>query len=246
MERKYWVPALERADKVLACIAKAPSELKLMDLSAATGINKSTMFSLLQTMEAMNWISREKGDTYRLGSVFGMLGHAYFKGFDLVELFQASASETVSIVGETLQLAKLEGGDILYLAKKEAVSPVRMTTEPGMRLPAYSTALGKMMLAGMKDEQVGALYADDAFQSFTAHTVADIDALIEELHKVRDQGYALDEEEAVVGFTCIAAPILEAGLTVAAASFSMPTHHWEQKRKLAITELQKLTKQISR
>ncbi|WP_168119509.1 IclR family transcriptional regulator [Paenibacillus sp. HB172176] len=246
MERKYWVPALERADKVLACIAESPSELKLMDLSAATGINKSTMFSLLQTMEAMNWISREKGDTYRLGSVFGMLGHAYFKGFDLVELFQTASSEAVGIVGETLQLAKLEGRDILYLAKKESLSPVRMITEPGMRLPAYSTALGKALLSVMNDEAVASLFGDTPFHAFTEQTTKDVLQLLEELRLVREQGYALDEEEAVVGFTCVAAPIYERGEAVAAASFSMPTHCFREKNELAIRELRKLTKQLSR
>ena len=61
MERKYWVPALERAQEVLQLVAAHPSKLKLMDLSGATEINKSTMFSLLHTMETLNWVIKEKG-----------------------------------------------------------------------------------------------------------------------------------------------------------------------------------------
>ena len=124
MERsnqKYWVPALERAHEVLHCIAARPSKLRMMDLVSETGINKSTMFSLLQTLEALHWVNREKGETYALGPVFATLGRAYFSGIDLVEQFNRLAANAAERIGETVQLARLEGTHILYLAKKEEI-----------------------------------------------------------------------------------------------------------------------------
>lgn len=70
MEKKYWVPALDKATRILELIAENPHQLKLIDLSRRLDINKSSMFSLLHTMEELRWISKDKGDTYALSSFF--------------------------------------------------------------------------------------------------------------------------------------------------------------------------------
>ncbi|WP_199613587.1 IclR family transcriptional regulator [Paenibacillus alkalitolerans] len=246
MDKKYWVPALERAHAVLQCIAEQPSKLRLMDLTKATGINKSSMFSILHTMEALEWVKREKGDTYTLGSVFAFLGNAYFSGINLVELFAEKAAETVERVGETVQLARLEKGDIVYLAKKEAVSPVRLLSEPGMRIPAYATAMGKMLLSPMDRQEIRALFPGQTLQPFTSNTIRSIDELFKQLEEVSSQGYATDIEEVVPGFCCAAAPIYNRnGDMIAAVSFSMPSHHWSEKRESAVSEIRRLAKLLS-
>lgn len=245
-ERKYWVPALERAHEVLHCIAARPSRLRMMDLVSETGINKSTMFSLLQTMETLHWVTREKGETYALGPVFATLGRAYFSGIDLVAQFQRLAASAAERVGETAQLARLDGTHILYLAKKEAPAPVRLVSEPGMRIPAYATAMGKALLSQMPDERVRALFADAAFERFTEKTVSNVEALIAQLAQVRELGYAVDEEEVVNGIACIASAVKDpSGVPVAAVSFTMPLPRWEVKKPDARTEVLRLAEQLS-
>ncbi|MGG1516105.1 IclR family transcriptional regulator [Paenibacillus oryzisoli] len=246
MDKKYWVPALERAQEVLKLLAEQPSKLKLTDLSAATQINKSTMFSLLHTMEALNWVVKEKGDTYSLGAMFGLLGNAYFTGMSLVKLFTEKAEPYVARIGETLQMAKLEQGDIVYLAKKEASLHVRLISEPGMRLPAYATAMGKMLLAQLPDERVEALYAGGAFEAFTPHTVRSCDELLAQLHEVRRTGLAIDREEIVQGFCCVAAPVRGRGGDVTAAvSTTMPMHQWAVKQGLAAEAIRQFALELS-
>ncbi|NQX58748.1 IclR family transcriptional regulator [Paenibacillus qinlingensis] len=246
MERKYWVPALERAQDVLQLIADKPSRLKLMDLSVATGINKSTMFSLLHTMETLNWVIREKGDTYVLGSFFGVIGNAYFAGMSLVKLFEEKAARSVERLGETFQLARLEKGELVYLAKKEAPAQVRLISEPGMRLLAYATAMGKVLLSALEDSQVLALFEEGSYQAFTPHTVQSGEELLKQLRTVRQQGYAVDQEEIVLGFCCLAMPIVDRnGKWIAAVSCSMPVHQWAHKRDLAKEEIQILTQALS-
>ncbi|MDG0808413.1 IclR family transcriptional regulator [Cohnella rhizosphaerae] len=245
-ERKYWVPALERAHEVLHCLAARPSRLRMMDLVSETGINKSTMFSLLQTMETLHWVTREKGETYALGPVFATLGRAYFSGIDLVAQFQRLAASAAERVGETSQLARLEGTHILYLAKKEAPAPVRLVSEPGMRIPAYATAMGKALLSQMPDDRVRALFANAPFERFTDKTVPNVDALIGQLAPVRERGYAVDEEEVVNGIACIAAAVKGPdGVPVAAVSFTMPLTRWEAKEPEARMEVLRLAQQLS-
>ncbi|CAM4237944.1 IclR family transcriptional regulator [Paenibacillus alkaliterrae] len=246
MERKYWVPAIDRANAVLTKIASNPSSLKLMELSAQTGINKSTMFSLLQTLEALEWVKRDQGDTYSLGAAFAFFGNAYFASFDLVKQFLSLAAEYVERIGETLQIARLERGEIIYLAKKEAPSPVRLLSEPGMRMPAYATAMGKMLLSALSDNDIADLYGNAPFQAYTANTLSTVEALTDHLKTVRASGFAVDSEEIVPGFVCVAAPIYDrAGNIIAATSFSMPAHHWEEKREAAIAEIGNFARRLS-
>ncbi|WNR42669.1 IclR family transcriptional regulator [Paenibacillus roseipurpureus] len=246
MERKYWVPALERAQDVLKLLAGQPSKLKLMDLSLATGINKSTMFSLLHTMEALDWVVKEKGDTYALGSFFGGIGNAYFTGMSLVKHFQEQAEMTVHRLGESVQLARLDKGELVYLAKKEAATHVRLISEPGMRLPAYATAMGKALLSSLEDAQVLALYAESGYQTFTPHTVKTDIELLNQLGQVRARGYATEFEEVVQGFCCIAVPVLDrSGQPIAAVSTSMSTHLWAEKEELAREQIEQLAKKLS-
>ncbi|OCT12299.1 IclR family transcriptional regulator [Paenibacillus pectinilyticus] len=247
MERKYWVPALERAQDVLQLVAAQPSKLKLMDLSGATGINKSTMFSLLHTMETLDWVIKEKGDTYALGSFFGVIGNAYFAGMTLVKLFEENVKATMAIVGETIHLARLEKGEIVYLAKKEASAHVRIISEPGMRLPAYATAMGKLLLSTLKDEQVLSLYEEGSYQAFTPNTIQTGEELLGQLGRVRTNGYALDMEEIVPGFCCVAMPVLDRnGTWIAAVSSSMSVQQWSLKQEMAKEEIQQLAHSLSK
>jgi DNA-binding IclR family transcriptional regulator len=246
MERKYWVPALERAHAVLHCIAEQPSKLRLMDLTMATGINKSTMFSLLHTLEMLGWVTREKGDTYSLGLTVAILGNAYFANFSLVEAFMEKAEEVVRRVGETVQLARLEQGDVVYLAKKESGSHVRLVSEPGMRIPAYVTALGKMLLSGLTEEQITQIYSHNGMKAFTENTITSLDRLQSELRQARNYGFAQEEEESVVGFCCVAAPIFDRnGQMVAACSMSLMKQSWAQKQQQATHEIQQLARTLS-
>jgi IclR family KDG regulon transcriptional repressor len=246
MERKYWVPALERALAILHCIAEQPSKLRLIDLAKATGVHKSSMFSLLHTMEMLGLVKREKGDTYSLGLTVAVLGNAYFSNFSLVEAFMDHAGELVRSFGETVQLARLEQGDVVYLAKKESGAHVRLMSEPGMRLPAYATALGKMLLSGLADDSIRSLFTDEKLKPMTEHTIRSVEALLTELRHTRERGFATEEEEIVLGFCCVAAPIYDqTGQMVAACSFTILKSNWSEKQNQAMAEIQRLARTLS-
>ncbi|SCW54163.1 transcriptional regulator, IclR family [Paenibacillus tianmuensis] len=186
MDKKYWVPALEKSNLVLQAISEQPSSLKLIDLSKRLGINKSSMFSLLATMEALDWVVREEDATYSLGSKLGYIGNAFFKQFSLIDRFRKEASVTKHVIKETIQLAKLERNEVLYLAKEEMPSPVRLSSEPGIKYPAHATALGKAMLAWVAEPELGALYASETLDPcLTPHTLQQRSDLIRQLEDER-------------------------------------------------------------
>lgn len=246
VERKYWVPALERADLVLMAIAEQPGKLKLMDLVKHSGINKSTMFSLLQTMESLDWVIRQADDKYALASKFALWGHAYFSSYPLIESFAATAQSTVESIGETVQMAKLEKHEIVYMAKKEAPSPVRLISEPGTRMPAYATAMGKMLLSALPNQEILALFETTPMKQLTEHTLASPQSLLKQLQQIRRQGVAFDQEEAVVGFCCVAAPVYDRQKKmIAAVSVSMLTQHWKSKKENALAKIKMLAERLS-
>lgn len=243
---KYNVPALARAHEIIRLVAENSSQYKLMDLSRELGIHKSSMFSLLQTMERLDWLHKDEGDRYQLGSFFGRTGSRYFRQWDLVSHFHREAAAVKLRMEETLQLGRLEGRDVFYLAKEEALSPVRLMSEPGMTWAAYATGLGKAMLAYKSDAEIRALYPEDKLQRFTANTIGTTDRLLDHLADVRNAGAATDEEEAVIGFSCAAAPIRgTAGQVIAAVSCSIPQHRWADKKEQAVREVRALAKLLS-
>jgi DNA-binding IclR family transcriptional regulator len=246
MVKKYWVPALEKANAVIQLLAEEPAKLKLTDLCKRLEISKSSMFSLLQTMEALNWISRNSSDTYTIGMHYGLLGNAYFQQYDIIDAFRQEAPLFRSLINESIQLARLERGDIFYLAKDEAPSPVQMVSGPGTRFPAHATGLGKLLLSGLEEAQFDLLYPNASLPSLTPFTIRTRNDLMDQLAVIKKQGYALDLQEGVMGFNCIAAPIYHSnGQMSAAISFSIPLHHWDEKREKALIAIQNLSQKLS-
>ncbi|WP_232057872.1 IclR family transcriptional regulator [Cohnella abietis] len=245
-ENKYGVPALDKANRIINLVASQPSSLKLMDISRELDIHKSSMFSLLHTMEKLGWLKRDLGDTYSLGSFFGRIGSVYFRQFDLISDFHREASIVKQRVEETFQLGRLEGDQVFYLAKEEAPSPIKLASEPGMCWPASVTALGKAMLSVKTEEELIALYPEEQLPNFTTNTITTRSVLLNKLKDTQLAGYALDLEEAVNGFSCVAAPIYGSNNEViAAVSCSIPQHRWESKQELAKREVLQLAKLLS-
>ncbi|MGN7761417.1 IclR family transcriptional regulator [Paenibacillus sp. 22594] len=240
MERKYWVPALERADLILNAISLKPGECKMTDLCDATGINKSSMFSLLRTMEVLKWVKRDEKEAYALGEGVAYLNtvfnESHKQNYNLVEHFLKASSVSVKAVGETFQLSVLDRSEIIYLAKQEGPSLVKLESSPGMRFPAHATAMGKMMLALLPPDELVKRYPDKILSQVTPQTLTDWNEFTGELAKIRSSGYSIDQEEIIQGICCVAAPILDAsGNAAAAVSASMLRHAYADKQE-AVTE----------
>ncbi|MET3504093.1 IclR family transcriptional regulator [Halalkalibacter oceani] len=246
MTRKYWVPAIERADKIIALLAQEPSSLRLMDLANRLDIHKSSMYSLLSTLESLGWVTKEKGDTYALGPTLGVISASYFRQFNLMQSFHQEARMTVRHVGEAVQLAMLDRRDVVYLAKEESASPMRLVSDPGMRFAAYATALGKIQLSHLPAEELDDLFPEEELEPKTKYTVATRTELYEQLGRIRQQQIAVDRDEAVEGFCCVAAPIYNhTNKMIAAVSISMSSTVWKEKEELAREEIIRLGQRIS-
>ncbi len=246
MEKKYWVPAIEKANTVLMIISKEPRRLRLMEIAEKSTINKSSLFSILNTLEELGWVYKESDQTYSLGAKLGFLGAQYIQQFDLPRVFDREAEKTVRKIEETIQLSILDGREIIYIAKKEGLSRVRVASEPGMRFPAHATAMGKAMLSSFSKEQLELIYKEKGFEKLTDFTVDNLSDLVSQLDDIKKNGYIIESQEAVKGFTCIGAPVLnERKEIIAAVSITMDRDNWIQKSDACKEEILVLSRSLS-
>lgn len=222
----------------------------MTDLCEETGINKSSMFSLLRTMETLGWVVKDAGERYVLGAGISYYNTVYNdslkQNMNLVERFLAESVQSVRGVGETFQLSVLDRDEIIYLAKQEGQSLVRLESSPGMRFPAHATAMGKMMLALLPEEELERRYPGKMLPAVTSRTLTDWSEFTAALAEIRKTGYALDQEEIIQGISCAAAPVLDAaGRAVAAVSTSMLQHAFDAKREIALREVKALAGKLS-
>ncbi|NHC42843.1 IclR family transcriptional regulator [Bacillus sp. MM2020_1] len=247
MESRYRVPAIERASIILNQIAKEPAKLRLIDLSKSLDINKSTMYSLLTTLEFLGWIVKGNGDTYSLGPSLGALSAAYFRQFSILQSFYLEAYKSVNKIEENIQLGILDGKKVIYLAKEEGNSPVRLLTDPGMSFPAHATAIGKVQLSQYTFDQLQELYQETELESVTPNTVTDLNVLSEQLEIAKQQGYICETQEAVPGFFCVAAPIYNhENKIIAGVSFTMLESSWNVKQDAAREEIINIAQRLSK
>ncbi|QAS54450.1 IclR family transcriptional regulator [Halobacillus litoralis] len=246
MGNKYWVPAIEKANNIMTIIAKEPGKLKLIEISRRSNINKSSLFSILNTLEELGWVYKESDQTYSLGTRLGFFSAQYFQQFDLVGFFNREAEKAMKKIEETIQLSILEGNEIIYIAKKEGPSRVRIASGPGMSLPAHATAMGKAMLSKFSKDDLAEMYKESGFEQLTDKTVDNLHDLQNQINDMREKGYVIENQESVKGFTCIAAPVWnERNEIIAAVSFTMPLDNWEKKSELCKKEIISLAKILS-
>ena len=173
------VKSLARGLTILEVLSAHPDGLTLSEISRSLALPKSSTHALLHNLLERDYLMDGRRDrTYRLGPRLFQLGNAYVHGIDLV----ADGQETVRAVSrrcdETVHLATLEGRDVLYVAKAEGTSYMRMVSALGKRIPAHGTGVGKMLLSSLTEEELSALYPPEyPPQQMTANTIADLSAM---------------------------------------------------------------------
>lgn len=215
------VKSADRTLDVLEELAQA-GHLTRSDLTRRLKIPKSSLHGILRTLELRGWVEVDPGgSTYQLG-VRSLVVGASFVDEDLVVARTASVLDALAAAtGETVHLGRLQGSEIVYMAKRESVHPLRMFSAVGRRLPAHATALGKALLAQRCDDDVRAILPD-VLVPLTPRTVCDPKVLIERLADVRELGYAIDNEEATVGLRCFGIALPSKTPAINAISISVP------------------------
>lgn len=247
-KKNYVVPAVEKAHHILMLLANNKDrELKLTDIVSELKYNKSTVFSLLGSMEQLRWVVKNGNATYDIGSTIGRLGMEFFRKFNIKTVFDKEVKELVREINQTMQLSILDGKDIIYLSKQDANQPFQIMTYPGLRIPAYVTAMGKILLSKFSEQELIDFYGEklEPLTMATVKTVADLYKQIQFYHV---NGYIIEREETVLGFTCLAVPIFnDKHEVIAAMSTTLTIAEADRSLDLAAigVKLQEMSKRIS-
>ncbi len=198
-----------KALQVLDMVAAWGRPVRFSDLLDRSPYPKATLYRLLQTLTQQRMLRFDpERQTYAPGLRLVRLAHTAWLQTSLGQVARPHLDALSDKIGETVHLAQLDGGQVLYIDKRNASRPVQMFSEAGKVGPAYCTGVGKAMLAHLQAEEAEQQMQQQSFYRHTPHTITDIDALRDELRVVREQGFAFDREEHEPGIICIAVPIL--------------------------------------
>ncbi len=214
------VQSLDRALLLLECLADAGGSMRLAELEAQTGLPLPTIHRLLRSLAHNGYVRQDPSRRYTLGPRLIRLGET--AGRQLGAWAKPRLAELVAEIGETANMALLEGDTVVYVAQVPSAHSMRMFTEVGRRVPVHCTGVGKALLSQLGDSQVTELLRRTGMPAQTARTVTDPNALLVELGEIREQGWAMDDAEQEVGVRCVAVPVRGAP-TQAALSVSGPS-----------------------
>ncbi|MFC3447806.1 IclR family transcriptional regulator [Amycolatopsis speibonae] len=214
------VQSLQRAFELLEHLADTGGEASLSELATLSGLPMPTIHRLIRTLVDLGYVRQNTNRRYALGARLIRLGENASMQFG--SWARPLLAELVDEVGETANLAVLERDEVVYVAQVPSKHSMRMFTEVGRRLLPHGTGVGKAMLAHLAPDAVTALLARTGMPSYTEHTFTDQDALLTELAKIAEQGYALDEAEQELGVRCVAVAVPGAPVP-AAVSVSGPS-----------------------
>ena len=222
----YKVQVLDRAINILEFIGRQSSgEAALPELSAAMKLHKTTTHRIAHVLESRGLLRRGlDSNRYRLGLHLYDLGCQALDHVNIRDEARPLMTRVAYEVGETVHLALLDRAEVLYIERIEAQRSLTMGSKLGARNPVYCTALGKAILAHVPEAEVDRILAGSRMEARTGNTITNVLALKRELERIRDRGYAIDDEEIEEGIRCIGAPILNVSdRAVAAISISGPS-----------------------
>lgn len=222
----YKVQVLDRAINIIEFIGQqSTGEAGLRELSVAMKLHKTTTHRIAHVLESRGLLRRGlDSNRYRLGLHLYDLGCQALDHVDIRDEARPFMARVAFEVGETVHLAILDRIEVLYIGRVEAQRSLTMGSKLGGRNPVYCTALGKAILAYSADMEVEQILGACRMEARTRNTFTTAIALKRELERIRDRGYAIDDEEIEDGIRCIAAPLLSpANRPMAAISVSGPS-----------------------
>lgn len=226
-------PALQRSFDILELFLDGRDSVSAPEVVEELGLPRTTVHELLHTLTSRQYLHRhpEVPGRYQLGMQLFRLGSAYSDRLDVPKLGQRIAREVVQECNETSHVAVLDGRHIVYVAKVDSSRAVRMVSSLGRRLPAHCTALGKVLLAHLPQEELARRLEGEHLEVLSKRSITELPVLLDELSRVRERGWAVEECEANPDVCCVAAPVRDrAGQVVAALSASVPAHRWSKER----------------
>ena len=244
------IQSIERAFAVLELYQKENvAELGIKEISDALGLNKSTTFGLVNTLNNLEYLQRNPvNQKYALGVRLLSLSDAVKLNNAIIRTIHPYLEHITQKYGETVHCAVEHGNGVLYIDKVEAInSAIYISTQVGKVNDYHCTGVGKCILAYLPPERQNQIYTGP-LKTMTYNTITNVEQLREEIKKVREEGFATDNEEGALGLSCVAVPVFSSAGTVGCAiSVSGMTSRIQYARQHGIIEeLKQISAEVSK
>lgn len=217
------IQSLDRAIDVLKTVADAAG-LSLTEIAEARGQSPATVYRILTTLRRHRFTEfDEVNQLWFVGLEAFRTGMGFLDRTQLSERARPIMQRIMVETGETVNLAILDGGEVIFVSQIETHEPIRAFFRPGTRSSGHASGIGKAIMAHLGDEALAARLPR-MLSGYTPNTITDHQALRRELAQTRARGWAVDNEERTIGMRCIAAPVFNSfGEAVAGVSLSGPS-----------------------
>ncbi len=211
-----FVQSLDRGLAVIRAFGPDRERLSLSEVARETGLTRAATRRFLLTLVKLGYV-RSDGREFSLRPRVLELGYAYLSGLGMPEVAAPHLEELVAHVRESSSISVLDGHHIVYVARVPTKRIMTVAISVGTRFPAYATSMGRVLLAGLTEDELERYLAEAVLDPITARTVTEPARLREIVAEVGRQGYAIVDQELEEGLRAVAAPIRGAGDSVTAA-----------------------------
>ncbi len=219
---QYTINSITRAVKILELFDHDVPIIGISEMARKLGLQKSAVYRIVQTL-VQNEILEKQGDKYKLGFKLYKLGILAQCESELIACSLPHLERLSDATGETSNLVVLEGSMAMYVAQQTSDHLIRMFTKIGAKVTPHCCGAGKVLMSDMSINEIDEIIAQNGLPVYTKNTISDRETLLKELENVRNNGYAVDNEEREQGVVCIAVPIKdESGKIIASISVSWP------------------------
>jgi IclR family transcriptional regulator, pca regulon regulatory protein len=228
----YRVEALAKGLRILSLFDEQRPSWRVSDLAAAAGLPMPTVYRVVMTLTSEGYLNHLPNGEYRPGVRTLTLGTAALRSLDLVGIATPILQDLGQRTGETVNLAVLSGDRVLYLVRLRNSDLVTANIQVGSTLPAVHASIGKLLLAYLDEADLEALITDASFAANPGpNAKLSLAELRAELRVIRDQGWAMQDEELAYGLRSVAGPITGPdGRVVAGVNLAVQARDWSSQR----------------
>src|ERR1700737_1851972 len=216
------VQSVDRALLIIETLAEDDEGYRLSDLAVRTGLSTSTVHRLLTTLEKRRFVQFDRDESvWHIGAQSFAVGSTFLRRRNFLTQALPSLRKLRDQTRETANLAVVDDGAMIVLTRVESREITRSVTKVGGRVPMAASGLGKALLSTYSEEDVFGIIRREGMPRLTSKSIVRAGELCKSLHDIRQQGYSVDDEEALTGLRCVSAVVYdEAGEPLAAISVS--------------------------
>jgi len=247
LERDPFVQSFARGLSIITCFSADNPVMTLSEIAERVNLSRAAARRFLLTLENLGYVSLD-GRNFQLTAKVLDLGYGYLSSLSLPEIAQPHLEVLASRVHESASASVLDGTDIIYIARVPIRRIMSVKINIGTRMPAHATSMGRVLLAGLSSPDLKAMISNLEIPKYTRNTITSKSVLLQEINKVKAQGWSINDQELEYGLRSIAVPIFNKAEEIIASiniSTTAQSNSLESMEAMFLPELKLTAKKIS-